>query len=109
MQALLISGINLGANGINRIIGKATHITGDTLIDRAVIKSGMIDKLKTSNFESGSVTTMVLASNSVTADKNCRGSSVFNKLVANEAIYDSCLLRMLLSIVYKVLGLMLVK
>ena len=42
----LISGINLGANGINRIIGKATHITGDTLIDRAVIKSGMIDKFK---------------------------------------------------------------
>ena len=81
----LISGINLGANGINRIIGKATHITGDTLIDRAVIKSGMIDKLKTSNFESGSVTTMVLASNSVTADKIVVDQAFFNKLVANEA------------------------
>ncbi|HGL8166035.1 TPA: peptidase S74, partial [Streptococcus pneumoniae] len=35
----IISGINLGANGHNRFVGKLTHITGETLIDRAVIKS----------------------------------------------------------------------
>ena len=38
----LISGINLGANGHNRFDGKLTHITGETLIDKAVIKSAMI-------------------------------------------------------------------
>ena len=38
----LISGINLGANGHNRFDGKLTHITGETLIDNAVIKSAMI-------------------------------------------------------------------
>ena len=38
----LISGINLGADGRNRLIGKTFHITGDTLIDNAVIKSAMI-------------------------------------------------------------------
>ena len=38
----IISGINLGANGHNRFDGKLTHITGETLIDKAVIKSAMI-------------------------------------------------------------------
>ncbi|MDS4766465.1 peptidase S74, partial [Streptococcus pneumoniae] len=56
----IISGINLGANGHNRLVGKLTHITGETLIDRAVIKSAMVDKLKTANFEAGSVTTTIL-------------------------------------------------
>lgn len=81
----LISGINLGASGLNRITGKATHITGDTLIDNAVIKSAMVDKLKTGNFESGSVTTQILASDSVTADKLLVDSAMINKLVSNQA------------------------
>ena len=38
----LVSGLNLGANGHNRLDGKLTHITGETLIDKAVIKSAMI-------------------------------------------------------------------
>ena len=81
----LISGINLGASGLNRITGKATHITGDTLIDNAVIKSAMVDKLKTGNFESGSVTTQIIASNAVTADKLLVDSALINKLVSNQA------------------------
>ena len=81
----LISGINLGASGLNRITGKATHITGDTLIDNAVIKSAMVDKLKTGNFEAGSVTTQILASNAVTADKLLVDSAMINKLVSNQA------------------------
>lgn len=81
----LISGINLGASGLNRITGKATHITGDTLIDNAVIKSAMVDKLKTGNFESGSVTTQIIASNAVTADKLLVDSAMINKLVSNRA------------------------
>jgi phage minor structural protein len=81
----LISGINLGANGHNRFDGKLTHITGETLIDKAVIKSAMVDKLKTANFEAGSVTTVVLDAEAVTAEKLKVDQAFFNKLVANEA------------------------
>ena len=81
----LISGINLGANGHNRFVGKLTHITGETLIDNAVIKSAMIDKLKTANFEAGSVTTVVLDAEAVTAEKLKVDQAFFNKLVANES------------------------
>ena len=81
----LISGINLGANGHNRFVGKLTHITGETLIDKAVIKSAMVDKLKTANFEAGSVTTVVLDAEAVTAEKLKVDQALFNKLVANEA------------------------
>lgn len=81
----IISGINLGADGNNRFVGKLTHITGETQIDNAVIKSAMVDKLKTGNFESGSVTTQILASNAVTADKLLVDSAMINKLVSNQA------------------------
>lgn len=81
----IISGINLGANGHNRFDGKLTHITGETLIDNAVIKSAMVDKLKTANFEAGSVTTVVLDAEAVTAEKLKVDQAFFNKLVANEA------------------------
>ena len=81
----LISGLNLGANGHNRLDGKLTHITGETLIDKAVIKSAMVDKLKTANFEAGSVTTVVLDAEAVTAEKIKVDQALFNKLVANEA------------------------
>ena len=81
----IISGINLGANGHNRFVGKLTHITGETLIDKAVIKSAMVDKLKTANFEAGSVTTVILDAEAVTAEKLKVDQAFFNKLVANEA------------------------
>ena len=81
----LISGLNLGVNGHNRLDGKLTHITGETLIDKAVIKSAMVDKLKTANFEAGSVTTVVLDAEAVTAEKIKVDQALFNKLVANEA------------------------
>nr|DAD85051.1 MAG TPA: Neck appendage protein [Siphoviridae sp. ctIss5] len=79
----LISGINLGANGHNRFVGKLTHITGETLIDKAVIKSAMVDKLKTANFEAGSVTTTILDTEAVTADKVLMDQAFANKLVAS--------------------------
>lgn len=81
----IINGINVAADGNNRIDGRLTHITGQTLIDNAVIKSAMVDKLKTGNFESGSVTTQILASNAVTADKLLVDSAMINKLVSNQA------------------------
>jgi phage minor structural protein, N-terminal domain protein len=84
----IINGINLGANGNNRIIGKATHITGDTLIDNAVIKSAMIDKLKTANFEAGSVTTNILGAEAVTAEKVKFDTAFIQKLVSQQAFID---------------------
>ncbi|MDS2295843.1 tail fiber domain-containing protein, partial [Streptococcus pneumoniae] len=84
----LISGINLGANGHNRLSGKLTHITGETLIDRAVIKSAMVDKLKTGNFEAGSVTTTILAAEAVTAEKVRFDDAFIRKMIANDAFID---------------------
>lgn len=85
----IISGINLGANGHNRITGKLTHITGETLIDKAVIKSAMVDKLKTANFEAGSVTTTILDAEAVTADKVRMDQAFANKLVASNIFTDT--------------------
>ena len=84
----LISGINLGANGHNRLDGKLTHITGETLIDKAVIKSAMVDKLKTANFEAGSVTTTILDAEAVTAEKLKVDNALIRKITANEAFID---------------------
>lgn len=84
----IINGINLGANGNNRIIGKATHITGDTLIDNAVIKSAMIDKLKTANFEAGSVTTTILGAEAVTAEKVKFDTAFIQRLVSQQAFIN---------------------
>ena len=85
----LISGINLGADGRNRLIGKTFHITGETLIDKAVIKSAMVDKLKTANFEAGSVTTTILDAEAVTADKVRMDQAFANKLVASNIFTDT--------------------
>ncbi|VKU12028.1 PblB [Streptococcus pneumoniae] len=84
----IISGINLGANGHNRFVGKLTHITGETLIDRAVIKSAMVDKLKTGNFEAGSVTTTILDAEAVTAEKVRFDDAFIRKMTANDAFID---------------------
>ena len=84
----LISGINLGANGHNRFVGKLTHITGETLIDNAVIKSAMIDKLKTANFEAGSVTTNILGAEAVTAEKVKFDTAFIQRLVSQQAFIN---------------------
>ena len=84
----IIAGINVGANGNNRIIGKATHITGETLIDNAVIKSAMIDKLKTANFEAGSVTTNILGAEAVTAEKVKFDTAFIQRLVSQQAFIN---------------------
>ena len=84
----LIAGINIGANGNNRIIGRATHITGETLIDNAVIKSAMIDKLKTANFEAGSVTTTILGAEAVTAEKVKFDTAFIRRLVSQQAFIN---------------------
>lgn len=94
----IISGINLGANGHNRFVGKLTHITGETLIDRAVIKSAMVDKLKTGNFEAGSVTTTILGAEAVTAEKLKVDNALIRKLTANDAFIDQLISKRIFSI-----------
>lgn len=51
----LISGINLGADGRNRIIGKLTHITNETLMDRASIKSAAIESITADQITTGTL------------------------------------------------------
>ncbi|VLX90990.1 phage hyaluronidase [Streptococcus pneumoniae] len=94
----IISGINLGANGHNRFVGKLTHITGETLIDRAVIKSAMVDKLKTGNFEAGSVTTTILDAEAVTAEKLKVDNALIKKLTATDAFIDQLISKRIFSI-----------
>lgn len=84
----IINGINFAANGNNRIIGRATHISGETLIDNAVIKSAMIDKLKTANFEAGSVTTNILGAEAVTAEKVKFDTAFIQLLVSQQAFIN---------------------
>ena len=66
----LISGLNLGANGVNRLDGRLTHITGQTLIDNAVIKSAMIesvlaDKVTTGTLNAANVNIINLNANKI--------------------------------------------
>ena len=51
----LISGLNLGANGHNRLSGKLTHITGETLIDNASIKSAAIASIRADQITTGTL------------------------------------------------------
>ena len=84
----LINGINFAADGTTRFASKLTHISGDTLIDNAVIKSAMIDKLKTANFESGSVATHILAAEAVTAEKVKFDAAFIQRLVSQQAFIN---------------------
>ena len=84
----LINGINFAADGTTRFVSKLTHISGDTLIDNAVIKSAMIDKLKTANFEAGSVATHILAAEAVTAEKVKFDTAFIQRLVSQQAFIN---------------------
>lgn len=84
----LINGINFAADGTTRFVSKLTHISGDTLIDNAVIKSAMIDKLKTANFEAGSVTTNILGAEAVTAEKVKFDTAFIQRLVSQQAFIN---------------------
>ena len=51
----VLNSINLLANGTNRIDGRLTHITGQTLIDNAVIKDGMIANVSANKLTAGTI------------------------------------------------------
>ena len=74
----LISGINLGANGHNRFDGKLTHITGETLIDKAVIKDGMIANVSANKLTAGTIDARTV--NLVNLNANNVTSGIFRGL-----------------------------
>ena len=51
----VLNSINLLANGTNRIDGRLTHITGQTVIDNAVIKDSMIEKVSANKLTAGTI------------------------------------------------------
>ena len=51
----VLNSINLLANGTNRIDGRLTHITGQTVIENAVIKDGMIEKVSANKLTAGTI------------------------------------------------------
>ncbi len=51
----VLNSINLLANGTNRIDGRLTHITGQTIIDNAVIKDGMITNVSANKLTAGTI------------------------------------------------------
>ncbi|MEK0401601.1 phage tail spike protein, partial [Streptococcus suis] len=61
----ILNQINLLANGTNRIDGRLTHITGQTLIDNGVIKNAMIGELDAGKITSGTVDAARIKANSI--------------------------------------------
>lgn len=51
----VLNSINILADGTNRIDGRLTHITGQTKIDNAVIKDGMIANLNADKITGGTI------------------------------------------------------
>ena len=51
----VLNSINLLANGTNRIDGRLTHITGQTVIDNAVIEDGMIANVSANKVTTGTI------------------------------------------------------
>ncbi|HEL1992956.1 TPA: hypothetical protein TY276_002187, partial [Streptococcus suis] len=81
----VLNQINLLANGTNRIDGRLTHITGQTLIDNGVIKNAMIGELDAGKITSGTVDAARIAVNSIDGSKMVFDQAFVNKMTANEA------------------------
>ncbi len=81
----VLNQINLLANGTNRIDGRLTHITGQTLIDNGVIKNAMIGSLDAGKLTAGYISSNRFQADSITGDKLVMDSAFFNKFAADEA------------------------
>ncbi|HEL1992953.1 TPA: hypothetical protein TY276_002184, partial [Streptococcus suis] len=81
----VLNQINLLANGTNRIDGRLTHITGQTLIDNGVINTAMIGELDAGKLTAGYISSNRFQSDSITGDKLVMDSAFFNKFAADEA------------------------
>ncbi|MEI4336590.1 gp58-like family protein [Streptococcus suis] len=83
----ILNQINLLANGTNRIDGRLTHITGQTLIDNGVIKNAMIGNLDAGKITTGFIGSARIAANSITGNHMVFDQAFVNKMTANEALY----------------------
>ncbi|HEM5554728.1 TPA: phage tail protein [Streptococcus suis] len=83
----VLNQINLLADGTNRIDGRLTHITGQTLIDNGVIKSAMIGNLDAGKITTGYLASARIATNSITGSHMVFDQAFVNKMTANEALF----------------------
>ncbi|MDE1692236.1 gp58-like family protein [Streptococcus suis] len=83
----ILNRINLLANGTNRIDGRLTHITGQTLIDNGVIKNAMIGNLDAGKITTGFIGSARIATNSITGNHMVFDQAFVNKMTANEALF----------------------
>ncbi|MEK0110793.1 phage tail spike protein [Streptococcus suis] len=83
----VLNQINLLANGTNKIDGRLTHITGQTLIDNGVIKNAMIGNLDAGKINTGTLNAARIATNSIDGSKLVFDQAFVNKMTANEALF----------------------
>ncbi|MEI4353997.1 phage tail spike protein [Streptococcus suis] len=83
----ILNQINLLANGTNRIDGRLTHITGQTLVDNGVIKNAMIGNLDAGKITTGYLAAARIATNSIDGSKLVFDQAFVNKMTANEALF----------------------
>ncbi|WP_238600835.1 gp58-like family protein, partial [Streptococcus suis] len=83
----ILNQINLLANGTNRIDGRLTHITGQTLIDNGVINNAMIGNLDARKITTGYLASARIATNSITGNHMVFDQAFVNKMTANEALF----------------------
>ncbi|HEM5709729.1 TPA: hypothetical protein U1749_001123, partial [Streptococcus suis] len=71
----------------NRIDGRLTHITGQTLIDNGVINNAMIGNLDAGKITTGYLASARIATNSITGSHMVFDQAFVNKMTANEALF----------------------
>ncbi|HEM4128992.1 TPA: hypothetical protein U1W61_000687 [Streptococcus suis] len=82
----ILNQFNLLADGTNRIDGRLTHITGQTLIDDAAITSAKIASLDAGKITSGYISAERLDAKSITAAKLKVDQAFFDALAANRLL-----------------------
>ncbi|HEM2722858.1 TPA: phage tail protein [Streptococcus suis] len=83
----VLNQFNLLANGTNRIDGRLTHITGQTLIDNGVINNAMIGNLDAGKITTGTLDAARIKANSIDGSKMVFDQAFVNKMTANEALF----------------------
>ncbi|MGU8067766.1 gp58-like family protein, partial [Streptococcus suis] len=83
----VLNQFNLLANGTNRIDGRLTHITGQTLIDNGVIINAMIGNLDAGKIKTGTLDAARIRANSIDGSKIVFDQAFLNKMTANEALF----------------------
>ncbi|NQK21439.1 matrix-binding protein EbhB [Streptococcus suis] len=83
----ILNQFNLLANGVNRIDGRLTHITGQTLIDNGVINNAMIGNLDAGKITTGTLDAARIKADSIDGSKMVFDQAFVNKMTANEALF----------------------